>query len=65
MPTAEHSPFQDRDAPVTRGVRLASFCAVENMSAAIHALAEQEADPTALVLLTGVYHDLLRKWAEV
>jgi PKHD-type hydroxylase len=70
------APFA-RDAAVIRGVRLVSFCAVQDliadererallrdMSAAIHALAEQDADPTALVLLTGVYHDLLRKWGE-
>jgi PKHD-type hydroxylase len=63
------------DTAVIRGVRLAPFRVVQELIAdeserallrdihtAIRALAAQDSDPTAVVLLTGVYHDLLRKW---
>lgn len=68
-----------RVAPVTRGVRLASFLWLQSMvrddgarrilweldqgvQAAAGALGQ--GDP-AVVRLTGVYHNLLRRWAEV
>ena len=68
-----------RVAPVTRGVRLASFLWLQSMirdngarrilweldqgvQAAAGALGQGDA---AVVRLTGVYHNLLRRWADV
>jgi PKHD-type hydroxylase len=67
-----------RVAPVTRGTRLASFFWVQslvrddaqrtllfNLDAAIQNLNQQHATHPALVELTGVYHNLLRMWAQL
>jgi PKHD-type hydroxylase len=68
-----------RVAPVTRGVRVASFFWVQSMvrddgarrllwelDAGIQATASQVgADDPGVVRLTGVYHNLLRRWADV
>ncbi len=67
-----------RVAPVTRGVRLASFFWVQSMVAddarrallfdldnAIQRLGATNADETARTTLIGTYHNLLRMWAEV
>jgi PKHD-type hydroxylase len=64
--------------PVTRGVRLGCFFWVQSMvrddtartmlfdlDTSIQELARDRADQDALVRLTGVYHNLLRAWAEV
>lgn len=65
--------------PVTRGVRTASFFWIQSlirddarrtilleMDIAIQRLARQvEADEPGILSLTGVYHNLLRQWAEV
>jgi len=64
--------------PVTRGARLASFFWVQSMirddarrrllldmDSSIERLRRGSADPTATLQLTGVYHNLLRLWAEV
>jgi PKHD-type hydroxylase len=64
-------------APVTRGVRLAAFFWIESMvrgnterdvlfqlDNAIQRLASDVPEHTALVELAGVYHNLLRCWAE-
>lgn len=64
--------------PVTRGARLASFFWVQSlirddtrrrllfdMDSSIERLRCGDADPTAVLQLTGVYHNLLRLWAEV
>jgi len=66
-----------RVTPVTRGVRLASFFWVQSMvrddarrallfemDAAIERLRSGGADADAVLRLTGVYHNLLRQWAE-
>lgn len=66
-----------RVEPVTRGARLASFFWVQSlirddaqrqmlfdMDTAIQALTASGADAAALLQLTGVYHNLLRRWAE-
>ena len=66
-----------RVAPVTRGARLASFFWVQSMvrddarramlfemDAAIERLRAGGADADAVLRLTGVYHNLLRQWAE-
>ena len=66
-----------RVAPVTRGVRLACFFWVQSMvrndgqrallfdlDNAIQRLTATGADELARVQLTGVYHNLLRQWAE-
>ena len=66
-----------RVAPVTRGARLASFFWVQSMvrddarramlfemDAAIERLRTGAADADAVLRLTGVYHNLLRQWAE-
>ena len=66
-----------RVAPVTRGARLASFFWVQSLvrddrqrqmlfelDASIQALTTSNADPDAVLRLTGVYHNLLRQWAE-
>lgn len=63
--------------PVTRGVRLASFFWTQSMvrdvsqrallfdmDTAITQLNQEVAKSPALVMLTGVYHNLLRQWAE-
>ena len=68
-----------RVAPVTRGERVASFFWIQSMVRDHHAramlfdldrsiqdLAQQVGtDAPALVRLTGVYHNLLRHWAEL
>ncbi|MDP5135758.1 Fe2+-dependent dioxygenase [Rheinheimera baltica] len=63
--------------PVTRGRRLASFFWLQSMVAsdekrsllfdmdmAIQALRQKVADSNEIVQLTGVYHNLLRQWAQ-
>ncbi|WNG41132.1 Fe2+-dependent dioxygenase [Archangium minus] len=63
--------------PVTRGVRLASFFWVQSMirdvsqrallfdlDMAIMQLNKEVPKSPSLVMLTGVYHNLLRQWAE-
>jgi PKHD-type hydroxylase len=64
--------------PVTRGARLASFFWIQSMvredakrtllfdlDVAIQQLNKDRRDDPAVVQLTGVYHNLLRRWAEV
>jgi PKHD-type hydroxylase len=64
--------------PVTRGTRLASFFWIQSLvrddgrrtmlfdlDAAVQALNRDVSDHPAVVQLTGVYHNLLRQWAEV
>ncbi len=64
--------------PVTRGARIASIFWVQSlvredaqrtllfeMDAALQSLNTSVADHPALVQLTGVYHNLLRRWAEL
>ncbi|WP_282275991.1 Fe2+-dependent dioxygenase [Stenotrophomonas sp. PS02297] len=64
--------------PVTRGARLASFFWVQSMirddarrrmlfemDTSIETLRRGNADANAVLQLTGVYHNLLRQWAEV
>ncbi len=64
--------------PVTRGARLASFFWVQSMvrddaqrrllfemDASIETLRRSGADAAVVLRLTGVYHNLLRRWAEV
>ena len=65
--------------PVTRGARVASFFWIQSlirddakrtllldMDVAIQRLARQtKPDDEAILALTGVYHNLLRQWAEV
>ncbi|MFC3716983.1 Fe2+-dependent dioxygenase [Luteimonas soli] len=66
-----------RVEPVTRGARLASFFWVQSLirddsqrrilfelDASIQSLTQAGADRAALLQLTGVYHNLLRQWAE-
>lgn len=63
--------------PVTKGTRLASFFWMQSlvrdeahrrllfeMDTSITRLRESHADRDAVVQLTGVYHNLLRQWAE-
>ena len=63
--------------PVTSGTRLASFFWVQSMirddaqrtllfdmDAAIVTLREQIGDSTAVIRLTGNYHNLIRMWAD-
>lgn len=63
--------------PVTRGTRLAAFFWVQSMvrdleqrqllfklDGSIQALTQSGADREALLQLTGIYHNLLRRWAE-
>ena len=63
--------------PVTRGARLASFFWIQSMvrddgrrrllfelDSSIQALRRSGADQAAVLQLTGVYHNLLRQWAE-
>jgi PKHD-type hydroxylase len=67
-----------RVTPVTRGVRLASFFWIQSlvrgdaerallfdMDMAIVRLRQQIGDSDTVVALTGVYHNLLRRWATV
>jgi len=64
--------------PVTRGARIASFFWIQSMlrgdeqrtllfdlDTAIQQLSRDVPDHPALVRLTGVYHNLLRAWADV
>ena len=64
--------------PVTRGARLASFFWIQSMirddgertllfdlDMAIQRLGAETPDSPSVVQLTGVYHNLLRRWAEV
>jgi PKHD-type hydroxylase len=64
--------------PVTRGARLASFFWIQSLvrddaarsllfdlDLAIQRLNQDAPDHAAAVQLTGVYHNLLRRWAEV
>jgi PKHD-type hydroxylase len=64
-------------APVTRGARIASFFWVQSLvrddsrrrllfelDGSIQALTASGADATAVLQLTGIYHNLLRQWAE-
>jgi PKHD-type hydroxylase len=64
--------------PVTRGARLASFFWIQSMvrddgertllfdlDTAIQRLAAEAPDHPSTVQLTGVYHNLLRRWADV
>ena len=66
-----------RVVPVTRGTRVASFFWVQSLirddgrrrllfelDASIQRLTQTGADAAALLQLTGVYHNLLRQWAE-
>jgi len=66
-----------RVAPVTRGRRLASFFWVQSLvrddgrrrllfelDTSIQTLTRSGADASALLQLTGIYHNLLRQWAE-
>ncbi|QWT18503.1 Fe2+-dependent dioxygenase [Bacillus sp. NP157] len=66
-----------RVTPVTRGARIASFFWVQSlvrddgarrllleMDTAIRKLTGDGADQGAILQLTGVYHNLLRRWAE-
>jgi PKHD-type hydroxylase len=63
--------------PVTRGARLASFFWIQSMvrddarrtllfdmDTAIQQMAQQAPDHPSVIQLTGVYHNLLRMWAE-
>jgi PKHD-type hydroxylase len=67
-----------RVRPVTRGTRLASFFWIQSMvradgdrtllyelDTAIQQLAGAAPDNAAVVRLTNVYHNLIRRWAEV
>ena len=67
-----------RVVPVTRGTRLASFFWVQSMvrddaqrrmlfdmDASIETLRQTNANAEAVLQLTNVYHNLLRRWAEV
>ena len=64
--------------PVTRGARVSSFFWLQSMvrddgdrtllfdlDAAIRAINQSGTNQSAAVQLTGVYHNLLRKWAEL
>ncbi|HEV7775760.1 MAG TPA: Fe2+-dependent dioxygenase [Luteibacter sp.] len=66
-----------RVMPVTRGTRYASFFWAQSlvrddhsrrllleMDAAIQKLTEADANAEAVLQLTGVYHNLLRRWAD-
>jgi PKHD-type hydroxylase len=67
-----------RVTPVARGARVASFFWIQSMirsdadrtllydlDTAIQRLAVETPDSSATVPLTGVYHNLLRRWAEM
>ncbi|MGH9948614.1 MAG: PKHD-type hydroxylase, partial [Pyrinomonadaceae bacterium] len=64
--------------PITRGERLASFFWIESMirddgqrtllfdmDTAIQRIAAETPDHASVIQLTGVYHNLLRRWADV
>ncbi|MDN8662161.1 Fe2+-dependent dioxygenase [Stenotrophomonas indicatrix] len=64
--------------PVTRGARVASFFWVQSMirddvqrrllwemDSSIERLRQTDGDADAVLQLTGVYHNLLRRWSEV
>jgi PKHD-type hydroxylase len=64
--------------PVTRGARIASFFWVQSMvrdgaerallfdlDMAIQQISTESPDHPAVIQLTGVYHNLLRRWADV
>jgi PKHD-type hydroxylase len=64
--------------PVTRGARVASFFWIQSMvrddgkrallfdmDLAIQSIAQDHPDHPSAVQLTGVYHNLLRRWAEM
>lgn len=64
--------------PVTRGMRLASFFWIQSlvredsqramlfdMDVAIQRLVQTHPDHPSIVELTGVYHNLIRRWADV
>ena len=64
--------------PVTRGARVASFFWIQSMvrddgertllfdlDTAIQQVTQTHVDHPAAVMLTGVYHNLLRRWAEI
>ncbi|WP_114239140.1 Fe2+-dependent dioxygenase [Dyella sp. C9] len=66
-----------RVAPVTRGARIAAFFWVQSLvrddakrrllfelDTSIQTLTRSQASPDAVLQLTGVYHNLLRQWAE-
>lgn len=66
-----------RVAPVTRGARIASFFWIQSlvpdpslrqllleMDTSIQKLTAEGADSAALLQLTGVYHNLLRRWSQ-
>jgi PKHD-type hydroxylase len=66
-----------RVTPVTRGARIASFFWVQSMvrddgarrlllelDTAIRNLSASASDQASILQLTGVYHNLLRRWAE-
>jgi PKHD-type hydroxylase len=66
-----------RVQPVTRGARLAAFFWVQSLvrddgrrhllfelDTSIQRLRDTGADPDAVLRLTGIYHNLLRQWAE-
>ena len=65
-------------SPVTRGARIASFFWIQSMVAddgerailfdldcAIRGLGRDQPDSAALVRLTGIYHNLVRRWARL
>jgi PKHD-type hydroxylase len=64
--------------PVTRGARICSFFWIQSMirddaertllfdlDSAIRAVGQGDPDHPAMVPLTGVYHNLIRRWAEM
>ena len=64
--------------PVTRGARISSFFWIQSMvrddgertilfdmDTAIQRISESAPDHPSVIQLTGVYHNLLRRWAEV
>jgi len=67
-----------RVQPITRGERIASFFWIQSMvrddgertllfdlDTAIQRLASEAPDHASVVQLTGIYHNLLRRWADV
>jgi PKHD-type hydroxylase len=64
--------------PVSRGARISSFFWIQSMvkddaertllfdlDSSIRQIAQREADHPAVVPLTGLYHNLVRRWAEL
>jgi PKHD-type hydroxylase len=64
--------------PVTRGARISSFFWIQSMvkddaertllfdlDNAIRQVAQRDADHPAVVPLTGLYHNLIRRWAQL